>query len=323
MINVGGVAALTMLINATFAEHVLALLKLSEKMSTSTESIDIMRQYTKKRLIKSVLHEWLELPEAHRIMLTRKCVLLKLIDDAKSTYKPDSDTLTPTPATVTTAGTINADGGEHGQESAQGSNVRFQDNQLTASERAAINKAKKHRAVLRQSSMIRASQQAQLQEINPELMVSVRTAFSECVRSYYWTRVQKKILPRYSYVTRTLIASVDLGLETISAVGLQDWDYIVKNVLDKPKSSASSSAVDSYIKFLSKPLEDAYAFLRNNVPLVESYELQCEEDICLILSYFISAHKHAQTKIPYCCGDVSGEIDTLEQAQVVQGKMDV
>ena len=53
------------------------------------------------------------------------------------------------------------------------------------------------------------------------LMENVRNAFLECVRSYYWTRVHKAIIDRHSFVARTLIASVDLGLETTHTPGLQ------------------------------------------------------------------------------------------------------
>ena len=108
--------------------------------------------------------------------------------------------------------------------------------------------------------------------IDEQLMDSVRGAFLECVRAYYWTRVQKGlcrrlkidiciflyyitcmiysfisnhlfmymyvlvllivdagILSRHSFVTRTLTASIDLGLETTNTPGLQVSSYIIYN----------------------------------------------------------------------------------------------
>lgn len=143
---VGGVAAWTLIINATFAEHVLAFLKLSEKSSTPSQSVEIMRDYTRKRLIKSVLPEWLGIPQAHRSMLIQKCKLLKLIDDSKAAMKHDLE-MSPTTKT------------------------NFSN--LTETELAGIERAKKHRAVLTSSMAFRASRASQAAEdkVDEELMV--------------------------------------------------------------------------------------------------------------------------------------------------------
>lgn len=68
----------------------------------------------------------------------------------------------------------------------------------------------------------------------------------------------------------------------------------------------------------SSAVNEIYSFLRRHIHWIEQFEIQREEHNSLILSTFIAAHEHAQIKIPFYFGEV-GEIDTLEQAQVVQG----
>ena len=61
-----------------------------------------------------------------------------------------------------------------------------------------------------------------------------------------------------------------------------------------------------------------YLFLQRNISAIAEYREKEDEQLITILSTFIAAHKHAQVKIPYYFGETSAEIDTLEQAQVVQ-----
>ena len=193
---VGGIAAWTLIINATFAEYVLVILKISEDVAIPQKSIEIMREYTKKRLAKAVMPEWLLIPQEHQEMLIRKCKLLKLLDEYVPDQKSKRD-VEERPVSVKSA-------------------LRTS---LHTSKVKQAAQSTKHKNVLARSRAYTVQNPSE--NIDEELMDSVRSAFLECVRSYYWTRVQKGILSRHSYVTRTLTASIDLGLETTNTPGLQ------------------------------------------------------------------------------------------------------
>ena len=142
-------------------------------------------------------------------------------------------------------------------------------------------------------------------DYNHEMMENVRSAFLECVRSYYWSRVQKGILDRYSYVTRTLIASVDLGLESVH-IGLDDYNFIEK-------------IIDDNNQFFEWPIiRNIYKYLRKNFGFVRKFHRQRIEIISNLLYLFISAHKSSQIKIPYYFSNKRDMVDSVEQALILQ-----
>ena len=236
---IGAIAALTLIFNATFAEFVLQVLNLSEN-TFATPCIEVMRQYTKKRLIESSTPLWLEIPIIHRKIIVTKCQLLKEVDTAcekigkisrNHSVNQDPTTSTTNMNTVRSRSSSQTIPPQRERKSLvlvpnvksklSGNNLT---NPIQESEVFKMAKAQEitdlHENTLKLAQAVFVNRPFDC-EPNSEMMENVRSAFLECVRSYYWTRVHKAIIERHSYVTRTLIASVDLGLETTNTPGLQ------------------------------------------------------------------------------------------------------
>lgn len=273
---VGFVAFLTLMFNATFAETVLKYLGLSEN-TTSSPSVEVMRHYTRKRLIEAAIPGWLEVPRMHRKLIISVCQLLKEVDlynetrqDAAHSGAPldshpssqatssqqlhnDEPSLKPKPEPESPVSASIAL--THGLS--QSTTVTFESSSTlaaaastrsteataaavsepppsTALHRAQITSTKRRKAEMEQASKQHArilQYATDTSAMHPdavpdsELMESVRNAFLQNVRAYYWTRVHKGILDRHSTVVRALLASVDNGLETINTPGLQVTNY--------------------------------------------------------------------------------------------------
>jgi hypothetical protein len=248
---VGAIAALTLVFNATFAESALHILGLSENTVTS-QSIQVMRHYTKKRLIEASTSSWLEVPMIHRKIIITRCPLLKEVDiacDKNEKFFRDNF-LNPNSRqnannysnTINGNNNTNEKSSHHVLGTRRGSHSDPPIPQPSTTTAAAASgmtsstieselnsimsqKLKAHEANVLHSNILKQAQE--YRDSHPcvcadaALMDSVRSAFLECVRSYYWSRVHKAIIDRHSYIARTLIASVDLGLETTDTPGLQ------------------------------------------------------------------------------------------------------
>ncbi|CAK9251174.1 unnamed protein product [Sphagnum jensenii] len=118
-------------------------------------------------------------------------------------------------------------------------------------------------------------------------MASTRNAFLECVRGYYWSKVYRGLLTRHSTVTRVLLGSVDLGLETVGTPGLQDWDYIYSYVQGE----------DSFIEYVRHKAPALYSWFRsrsNDTPEQVQVVLESEKMVTAALAC-LSDHDSEET----------------------------
>ncbi len=309
---VGGVTALSLIFNATLAESLLFWLGLSEN-SVDSSSIAIMRSYTRKRLIEAAIKPWLQIPAAHREIVIQKCNLFKELDQAW--LRQEREETSPTKDSKDVSAVLAHDSSRSLFRS-QSSNLDKGEEEEKDNTNATHNASNNLRINTSESvsgdnvhhifAAYRLNSNKKDDTVNEALMDNVRSAFLECVRAYYWTQVHKGIFKRYSYVIRTLVASVDLGLETTGTPGLQDWDYIARMIMRKNIAIFDMNIVNT-----------AFTFLQRKVPRVRRYQQRQVENVSNILTTFIAAHKHAQIKIPHYFGPTS-DIDTIEQVEVVR-----
>jgi NhaP-type Na+/H+ or K+/H+ antiporter len=133
--------------------------------------------------------------------------------------------------------------------------------------------------------------------IDRELLTYIRCIFLEIVRVKYWHFIEIGKLPRLSFSAQFLLYTVEVGLDETTTIkeekdiGMYSKDW---NCLEKELSS-NSYAIDS-LSFIEKTLPTCCAdrFITNFLSFLETRK---EKREVYMITSFIEAHEHAQTKI--------------------------
>jgi NhaP-type Na+/H+ or K+/H+ antiporter len=154
--------------------------------------------------------------------------------------------------------------------------------------------------------------------IDRELLTYIRCIFLEIVRVKYWHFIEIGKLPRLSFSAQFLLYTVEVGLDETTTIkeekdiGMYSKDW---NCLEKELSS-NSYAIDS-LSFMEKTLPACCAdrFITNFLSFLETRK---EKREVYMITSFIEAHEHAQTKIHKFLG-VDGEEDEDEEDEDEEG----
>lgn len=270
---VGGVATLTLLINATTAKMVLVRLGL---LTTNTAEKMIVTTQIKKKLQKQLqevvdeMTEEFSFSEKDLIEVKLSCRLLRELEHG------ETRTISQDPEKQRRYAEL------LGIQSMTTSNtIRIQRmNELLSS------RSKSSNAI-----------------VLGELLVFIRTIFLEIVRVQYWHFIEIGKLPRQSFSAQFLLYSIDVGLDEVNAQALThgskvnhainhtfDWHCIEKE-LDYRLPGIP------VLTFLNKTFSSSKACHTTTAHFLSFLETRKEKRDVYMLTSFIEAHEHAQAKI--------------------------
>lgn len=125
--------------------------------------------------------------------------------------------------------------------------------------------------------------------IMPELVHYVRAIFLEIVRVKYWHLIEVGKLPRLSFSAQFLLYTIEMGLDKVKEeIGAQDWSCLEAELSYTPYAIRGLQWYQSTV-----PL----CFMKTSSKLLASLQARKEKRSCYMLSAFIEAHEHAQKKI--------------------------
>jgi hypothetical protein len=142
-----------------------------------------------------------------------------------------------------------------------------------------------------------------------------RTVFLEIVRARYWKDIDSGRLPRNSLSARFLLHSIDVGLDNIAAATeLKDWDWIEKNLYRQPWFLWLLAYVGSWLN--SATIAEYLVY----------FEARWKKRVVYVLTSFIDAHVHAQSKLAEYAGvaisdDAEASPKSREQDRVREESM--
>jgi len=139
--------------------------------------------------------------------------------------------------------------------------------------------------------IISIAQRGPQSALMPDLLAYVRTVFLELCRVKYWHMIESGKIPRTSHSAKFLLYSVDVGIDDVRELhnGLRDWTVI----------EAHLENVELYIRMISgfiSLLPREYRFHRLT-KLLAFLLSRREKRSVYILTSFIEAHEHAQVKV--------------------------
>lgn len=158
-------------------------------------------------------------------------------------------------------------------------------------------------------------------ELDEQLMVHVRSAFLNVLRSSYWKLIEEGKIPRASPVALNLLTSVDIAQDDVQNPGLHDWDYL------KPKlccPHVGTGFVANTVDWMSLKFENFLKTIR--VLPAESrfrtswgpHALEWHDSYAInTLAAVIAAHLRAQRLVKYYLGE-SAELNTPEELLCVE-----
>lgn len=142
-------------------------------------------------------------------------------------------------------------------------------------------------------------------DVIPDILVYMRGVFLEIVRVRYWHEIEAGKLPRVSHTAQFLLYSVDVGLDEVSG-GLQDWGAIERNLVNTPW----------YIRLLIFLEANMFHWCFFNVlklhKLLGRIEARRDKRAVYMLTSFIDAHEHAQSKIH---GFLLGDDEVIDEEE--------
>ncbi len=263
---VGGIAALTLIINATTSGYVLKSLDL--KGGVTTEDMHILFHYVKKRirlkafrLLESIQTKHPDLIDPDFII--RSCSLMGAIEE--EVHEVNKNSSIHVKQRRYSSASTGTEGLEEEKKTGAESKTR-KDVVNDLLRRAlstsygepiedynhALNDTITHIATTRERGKNIYRDNRQLyrirsltahdvdlnnhhfinkygRETKSALMDEIRRAFLNVVRLNYWRQINSGRLPRKSSAALVLLNSIDVALETTNTPGLQDWDHIAQN----------------------------------------------------------------------------------------------
>ena len=266
---VGGIAALTLIINATTAERVLSILGLVGVVRQEEVIIRRQLRHEIRYKMEKILNEVTKSMDFtdDRSGKVRSALRMFDIDDEISLENESMSEWLFDPARTVMQTVVTSTGGKSTEGVKNGS----------------------------EGSTL----------LNAELLAYIRTIFLEIVRVSYWDYVHEGKLPRQSFATRFLLYSIDEGLSCVQDKnGLYycscadfafDWVCIGKEVKTNEKLGLKFLSFCDWLSPSSVKIFKVYhSWLR----------ARREIRIVYMLTSFIHAHKHAQKRIHESIGSV-------------------
>jgi hypothetical protein len=156
--------------------------------------------------------------------------------------------------------------------------------------------------VLRMLSMAHRGDNALIQ---PQLLSYVRAIFLEILRVRYWHDIEKGKIPRQSHSAKFLLYSVEVAVDKVEEdTGSLDWRVIRREITELPLSIRMLAYFDESFSHAG-PLGYSTYYLGK-------LEARREKRAVYMLTSFIDAHEHAQSKVHEFI--VSEEEDEQEQS---------
>jgi hypothetical protein len=147
----------------------------------------------------------------------------------------------------------------------------------------------------RMSRLLSVGQRTRSSVLISELLVYVRSIFLEIVRVKYWHFIEIGKLPRVSFSAQFLLYTIEVGLDEVSTTSRdnmpysKDWECLEEEITNK------GIWIDT-LYFLEKYLSRACTNKLIN-PQLSFLETRKEKREVYMLTSFIEAHEHAQSKI--------------------------
>lgn len=129
----------------------------------------------------------------------------------------------------------------------------------------------------------------QQNQVVPEVLSYVRSVFLEIVRAQYWHEIESGRLPRLSHSAQFLLYSIDVGLDHLEETsGAQDWTCIKKEIESKFFGYG----------LLVRGEKSVSSFVASHcTTLIARLEALQDKRAVYILESFISAHEAAQEEV--------------------------
>lgn len=313
---VGGIATLTLLINASLADKVLTCLGL-----VGNENLDktlVMKQI-RKRMRRKMIHlvdhlkDTLNLSSDDIIELRDICSVFRNNNDSNRNstsdqlFDPSRSLLPDLRYLIKSINGSSAIMNERRFRSSHSIRTSLLENEDNESVDVGNN------CVDGLSSSFHESQRSVLHK---DLTAYIRTIFLEIVRVKYWHYIHDGKLPRLSFSAQFLLYSIDVGLDNAhKSIELynencfsEDWVCIENEIQSNEKYILATLAFFDKM-FLSRLTHFRYWF--------GWVKARKEKRIVYMLTSFIEAHEHAQKKIHDFVGQSEDEMLIPEEINVI------
>jgi NhaP-type Na+/H+ or K+/H+ antiporter len=223
---VGGIAAITIIVNAVFAGRVLDYLGLLST-ENSPDKILVLKQIQKRLRKKSLdlvtkLSKELSINDPSEVV-KHNTLLKNYIRCARD----DEPWLTDALRSVSgmriessTADLANGGGGQFSGSERYLNAYGFEASTLNPQAVLSMDNSSSGRALSRASDWLLRSRKSSQEPVINELQAYIRTVFLEIVRVQYWRQIEAGKLPRESYATQTLLYSIEHALDRVHKVRL-------------------------------------------------------------------------------------------------------
>lgn len=160
--------------------------------------------------------------------------------------------------------------------------------------------------IVRMLSMANRGSDAFLQ---PQLLTYVRAIFLEILRVRYWHDIERGKIPRLCHSAKFLLYSIEVGVDEVEQdTGVRDWRVIKKEITEQPLSIRILSYLDENIPHS--------CMLGYSTYYLGKLEARREKRAVYMLTSFIDAHEHAQSKVhEFISADVEGEEESQQSPE--------
>ena len=338
---IGGIAAMTLLFNATTCGFLLKWLHLID-LDHSAEKV-VMLSYLKTRLRRKVDHLISELKREHSNLFQEDqlrgfCSLMSNSLDVLDVKKADSSSSSSSSSSRREIDVVEEKGDEYETsfDLHNSPTPRVDSRDIEAAHPVEASSADEiHTPLKQQQQQLRNKAQTMMMKdssFSRDICIKIRKVFLQVVHVSYWKQLKAGKLPRHSLAALVLLGAQDQASEmNFLANELMDWHIIcnsnsfifsaddsgtVQHVIDDDVSDASlqqSRATTTLRSALQRLL-----LCRNHLVLVKkAINGFLVSQMVHILLGFIEAHEYAQNNISVYMGDTE-VADTMEQVIVVQ-----
>lgn len=288
---VGGIAAITILVNAVTASTVLDQLGLLTT-EDSPDKMMVLKQVQKRLRKKSVdlvlkLTQEMGIKDASTVVMHNSLLKNYIRRSASAAGGLDVDEvnwITDAMRTVSGVNTESFNDQISKSASAFYNAYGFENSMQAGKSILSSDSSGGHvpRALSRASEWLLHGKRLQ-EGVFDNLQAYIRTVFLDIVRVQYWKHIEAGKLPRESYATQTLLYSIEIGLDLKHEEILRDYAYLVHEL-----DSAARQ-----VKLLSH-IPECTPYLGHMTDVLASRN---EKRAIYVLTSFIEAHEVAQTKI--------------------------
>lgn len=319
---VGGIAAMTLVINATTAKAVLYKLGL---LSTNSAEKELVTNQIKKKLRRKLdkivdqMAKDFAFTSEDLDTVRQACTLLHGVDmdalyrdtERMSSLLADATLQQPSPLSGSQQSSISGLRKHLRNESFGNNAVRRQSHSAQRyTDQARIN----HISRLLSRSHVCSNVHDTSLVFSRDLLHYIRAIFLEIVRVKYWHYIELGKLPRLSHSAQFLLYTIEVGLDEVNQFnGARDWNCLVNELNYKANAVWLLTMWERNLPV---------CMTRFATSLLGHLEYRREKRAVYMLTSFIEAHEHAQKKIHTFLGldENEGEevIQTPEEISVIE-----